>query len=119
MQPPFGTVAVPLPKERHALDEDGVIYVRKRFPTRIALRFMAKQPDIADILPALVAGWRIKADGIELPFSEDAANELPVDVLEAIREHVGGPLGSASGSENGSSTSSGVQPPQPAPAGGS
>lgn len=116
MQQPFGTVAVPLPRERHQLDEDGVIYVRKRFPTRIALRFAAKAPGIEDILPALVAGWSIKADGIELAYSEDAANDLPVDILEAIRDHIGGPLGSAA-SANGSSTPSGEAPPPAEPAG--
>lgn len=116
MQQPFGTVAVPLPKERHQLDEDGVIFVRKRFPTRIALRFAARQPGIDDILPALVAGWRIKADGIELAYSEAAANELPVDVLEAIRDHLGVPLGSAA-SANGSSIPSAEAPPPAEPAG--
>lgn len=116
MQQPFGTVAVPLPRERHQLDEDGVIYVRKRFPTRVALRFAGKAPGIEDMLPALVAGWRIKADGIELAYSEEAANDLPVDMLEAIRDHLGVPLDSAPNG-SGSSTPSGEAPPPAEPAG--
>lgn len=116
MGQPFGTVAVPLAKDKFALDEDGVIYVRKRYPTRVALRFAGKAPGVEDMLPALIAGWRIKADGIELAYSEDAANELPVDMLEAIRDHLGVPLGSAP-SANGSSTPSGEAPPPAEPAG--
>lgn len=112
MGQPFGTVAVKLPKDQFGLDEDGVIYVRTRLPAKKALKFMGgAEIGIEEILPLVIAGWSIKADGIELPYSEENTGELPVEMLEAINEHIVNPLAASVRSMNGRSRASSSQAP--------
>ena len=113
MEQPWGTDRVLLPKGQHDLDEDGVIYVRKvsRIPTRLALKYgVSAEANPEDAVKLLVAGWNIKSEGRELPYSEDAAGDLPLGMLQAISEHLAAPLASAA-PPNGTGPSS----PKPAP----
>ena len=116
MGQPFGTVAVPLAKAKFALDEDGVIYVRKRLSARLAMKFAGKDVALDDLLPLIIAGWSIKADGIELVYSEATATELPVEMLEAINEHIANPLVDSMRSMNRRSQGSASQPQSDVPA---
>lgn len=116
MTQPFGTVAVTLPKDEFGLDEDGVIYVRTRLSVNRAKKFMAGvELSIDDLLPLIIAGWSIKANGVELPYSEENAGELPVEMLEAINEHVANPLADSVRSMNGRSRASSSPVPSSAP----
>jgi hypothetical protein len=118
MGQPFGTVAVKLPKADYGLDEDGVIYVRTRLSVRHARKFVGgAELGLDDLLPLVIAGWSIKANGIELPYSEDNTAELPVEMLEAINEHIQTPLADSVRSMNGRSRGSGSPAPSGAPDG--
>lgn len=117
MAQPFGTVAVTLPKDQFGLDEDGVIYVRTRLSVNRAKKFMGgAELSIDDLLPLIIAGWSIKAGGVELPYSEENAGELPVEMLEAINEHVVNPLVDSVRSMNGRSKVFSSPEPSSAPA---
>lgn len=117
MEQPWGTEAVILPKDQYELDEDGVIYVRTvaRIPTRLALKYgISAESNPEHAVKLLVAGWNIKSGGRSLPYSEDAAADLPLGMLQAISDHLASPLVSAA-RQNGTASSSLRPAPTPAP----
>lgn len=84
----FGIKRVALPAAQYGLDEDGFVDVLSRPSARLvfALRNAGEDENamMLRVFAAFIRGWKIKADGIELIYSQDAVLDLPVEILEAV-----------------------------------
>ena len=93
-KPKFGWRKLTLDKTKHNLDEDGWAQI----PSRIMVGMARKLSQIDDndtsatYLREILAGWSIKADGIELPYNDEGFESLPLSIMTEISGAIEGPL---------------------------